>query len=107
MNVSFDNTENAFAYKSTKELKKSRFIFKIMDYGWLVQLSTHVAPVTLTLGLPVKNLIRKTIFRQFVGGETLEQTTGLASTLDKYGVKIILDYGLERKEGEEAFEHAT
>src|ERR1051325_3942406 len=103
MSISLDNTENAFAYKSGKELKKARFVFKIMDYDWLVQVSTRIAPLALKLGLPVKNLIRETIFRQFVGGETLEQTSGIVNLMAEYGVQVVLDYGIEGKEGEEVY----
>jgi hypothetical protein len=28
--INFDNTENAFAYKSDKELKKAHFLFSLM-----------------------------------------------------------------------------
>ncbi len=52
-------------------------------------------------------IIRKTIFKQFVGGETLEETAGIGATLGKYGVQVILDYGVEGKEGEDSFDHAT
>ncbi len=58
-------------------------------------------------GLPVHGIIRKTIFKQFVGGETLEETAEVGATLGKYGVQVILDYGVEGKEGEENYEQAT
>ena len=46
------------------------------------------------------------IFRQFVGGETLDQTAAVAAKLAKYNVQVILDYGVEGKEGEANFDHA-
>jgi proline dehydrogenase len=57
-------------------------------------------------GLPVHGIIRKTIFRQFVGGETLEQTTKVVKKLGNYDVQVILDYGIEAKQGEENFDEA-
>lgn len=36
--VSFDNTENAFEYKSDKDLKKARFLFKTMSFSSLVKM---------------------------------------------------------------------
>jgi proline dehydrogenase len=105
--ISFDNTENAFAYKSDKELKKARFLFRLMSRGWLVKIGTRMTPWAIRIGVPVKGLIRKTIFKQFVGGETLEQTSAIAKKLSEYDVKIILDYGVEGGEGEKAFDHAT
>jgi proline dehydrogenase len=105
--VSFDNTENAFAYKSDKELKKARFLFSSMGYQALVQLGTRLTPWAIRVGLPIKNIIRNTIFEQFVGGETLEETAQVAAKLKQFNVQVILDYGVEGKEGEENFDHAT
>jgi len=93
--ISFDNTQNAFAYKTDKELKKARFLFKSMGYQWLVKLGTRITPWAIRIGLPVKGLIRKTIFKQFVGGETLEETASVAKKLGEYSVQVILDYGVE------------
>jgi proline dehydrogenase len=105
--ISFDNTENAFAYKSDKQLKKAHFLFASMGREWLVRLGTRLTPWAIKSGLPIKGLIRNTIFEQFVGGETLEETAPVAKRLSAYGVQTILDYGVEGETGEEAFDHAT
>ena len=105
--VSFDNTENAFAYKSDKSLQKAHFLFSSMGYQTLVKLGTRVTPWAIKAGLPIKGLIRNTIFEQFVGGETLDETAKVAATLKQFDVQVILDYGVEGKEGEENFDHAT
>ena len=107
MNISFDNTENAFAYKTDKELKGARFLFKTMEFSWFVQIGTRLTPFIMKTGLPVHGIIRKTIFKQFVGGETLEETAEVGAVLGKYGVQVILDYGVEGKQGEDSFDHAT
>jgi proline dehydrogenase len=107
MNISFDNTENAFAYKTDKELKGARFLFRTMGFSWFVQIGTRLTPFVMKTGLPIHGLIRKTIFKQFVGGETLEETAEVGAVLGKYGVEAILDYGIEGKEGEDSFDHAT
>lgn len=105
--ISFENTENAFAYKSDKELKRARFLFRSMSYQWLVKFGTSMTPWAIRVGLPIKGLIRKTIFKQFVGGETLEETATVAKKLGEYGVQVILDYGVEGGNDEAAFDHAT
>jgi len=105
--ISFENTENAFAYKSDKDLKRARFLFRSMSNQWLVKLGTSLTPWAIRIGLPVKDLIRGTIFKQFVGGETLEETAAIAKKLGEYGVQVILDYGVEGGEEESAFDHAT
>ncbi|NNV54452.1 proline dehydrogenase family protein [Limnovirga soli] len=107
MELSFDNTETAFAYKSDKELKSARLLLHSMHYPWLVALGTRLTPFVLKTGLPVKNIIRKTIFNQFVGGESLDETKTVCNTLARYNVQVILDYGVEGKEDEESFDHAT
>jgi proline dehydrogenase len=105
--VSFDNTEYAFAYKSDKELKKARFLFASMGKPWLVNMGTQLTPLAVKWNLPfVKSLIRNTLFPQFVGGETLEQTAKVANKLEPFNVQVILDYGVEGKEGEANFDHA-
>lgn len=104
--ISFDNTELAFKYKNDKQLKKANFLFSLMHKPWLVKIGVKLTPPIIKMGMPVKGIIRKTIFTQFVGGETLEQTAEVAKKLGAYNVKVILDYGVEGKEGEENFDHA-
>ncbi|RYY21705.1 MAG: proline dehydrogenase [Chitinophagaceae bacterium] len=105
--ISFDNTEYAFEYKSDKDLKRASLLFSSMGVPLLVKLGTKLTPLAIRLGLPIKGLIKNTIFKQFVGGETLADTATVADKLGKYGVQVILDYGVEGKEGEKNFDHAT
>jgi proline dehydrogenase len=107
MKISFDNTEVAFAYKSDKELKKARFLFSTMAFPWFVKLGTRLTPFIMKTGLPVHGIIRNTIFKQFVGGESLQETAQVADLLSKFGVQIILDYGVEGKQTEEGFDETT
>ena len=105
--ISFENTEYAFAAKSDSELKQAAFLFGIMGKPWLINMALKITPIAIKWGIPLtKTLIRKTIFKQFVGGENLEQTAKVADKLEAYNVQVILDYGVEGKEGEANFEHA-
>lgn len=107
--ISFDNTEYAFAYKTSGELKKAHFLFSAMGNPFLLNTSLQLVPVAIKWSLPfTKTILRNTIFKQFVGGETLEETAMVADKLAKYHVKIILDYGVEGgKNGEEGFDEST
>jgi proline dehydrogenase len=107
--ISFDNTEYAFAYKTDRALKKSNFLFSTMGKPWLVKLGLMLMPIAIKLRIPfTKKIIRHTIFSQFVGGETLEETAAVAKKLGEYNVEVILDYGVEGgEEGEDGFDHAT
>ncbi|WP_046368902.1 proline dehydrogenase family protein [Flavihumibacter petaseus] len=105
--ISFDNTKNAFAYKSDAALKKADFLFSSMGLSPLVKLGTWFTPLAIRWGLPVKGMIRNTIFTQFVGGETLEETARVAKVLGEHKVQVILDYGVEGGDhGEAGLDHA-
>lgn len=107
LHLAFDSTENAFGYKSDKELKQSEFLFSSMGFDWLVKLGTRLTPWAIKSGLPIKSIIRNTIFRQFVGGETLEATKPVVDKLGQHQVQVILDYGVEGGDnGETGFDHA-
>jgi len=106
MSLSFENTENAFAYKTSKDLKKAKFLFNTMSYPLFVPIGTRITPFILKTGLPIQGLIRDTIFRQFVGGETLAETAPICNLLGSYGVQIILDYGVEGKQDETDYDKA-
>ena len=107
MMISFDNTELAFAYKTDEELSKAKFLFSSMGIGWLVKLGTKLTPWAIKAHLPINGIIRNTIFKQFVGGETLPQTEKISDKLSQFNVQVILDYGVEGKEGEENFDKSA
>ena len=107
--ISFDNTEYAFAYKKDAALKKAHFLFSSMGKPWLINLGLKVTPLAIKWQLPfTSTIIRSTIFQQFVGGETLEETAAVAKKLGAYNVEVILDYGVEGgDDGETGFDHST
>ncbi|MEJ6793218.1 MAG: proline dehydrogenase family protein [Lacinutrix sp.] len=103
----FNNTEIAFALKSKTELQKAHFLFKIMASPTLVSVGSKVALVSLKLGLPVKGLIKNTIFSQFCGGETKQECLPVIYKLNKKGVSSIMDFSVEGKESEADFDAAA
>lgn len=102
--VRFDDTAVAFASKSDAELRKARWLFRMMGNSTIVDIGSHFTRLALQLGLPVKGLVRQTIYAQFCGGEDLGETVSTVEHLAKSGVSTILDYGVEAKESEEEFE---
>jgi proline dehydrogenase len=107
--ISFDNTEYAFAYKKNNDLKNAHFLFKAMGMPWLVNIGLKFTPLAIKWKLPFTiPVIRNTIFKQFVGGETLGETSAVARKLGDYNVQVILDYGVEGgDDGEQGFDHST
>lgn len=102
--ISFDNTEIAFKYKSSKDLKRAYTLYKLVGKPWLVSFGKWITPIAFKLGLPIKGIIRNTIFRQFCGGETIDGCDDTIATLYKYNVGTILDYSVEGKIKEDDFD---
>jgi len=102
--ISFDNTAIAFQSKSDKDLRKAYWLFRIVGSPSLVKLGKTATNTALNLGFPIKGLIRKTIFSQFCGGESIAECKVAIDTLSKYGIGTILDYSVEGKTSEEAFD---
>src|SRR5215203_5962717 len=103
--LDFQDTATAFADKTTGELKEKHRIFKLMNSPSLVSLGTKMTTLALSIGLPVKTLIKNTIFEQFCGGETIEECQQTIEKLGKSHIGTILDYSVEGKSEEEDFEH--
>jgi proline dehydrogenase len=103
----FDNTEIAFKYRSNKELKRANFLFSSMSSPALTSIGMKATQLAISWNLPVKGLIKTTLFDQFCGGETMDEAAVTAATIAQYKVKTILDYGVEGKESEEDFDRAV
>lgn len=103
----FDNTQIAFQYRSDKELKHARFLFSSMGSPTLTSIGIKMTKLALALHLPVKSIIKSTLFDHFCGGETMEEAAKTADMLGKYGISTILDYGVEGKESEQDFDNAV
>ncbi len=102
--ISFNDTSVAFASKTDKELKKALWLFKMMSNPSLVNIGTKLALLSLKVYLPVKGMIKNTVFSQFVGGETLAECESTIDQLGAAGVETILDYSVEGEDSEEGFE---
>ena len=101
--ISFDNTENAFKAQTNSELKRSYWLFKLIGNPMLVKLGANFGSLALNVGF--EGIIKSTIFKQFVGGETTHDCSTTIAELGKYNIGTILDYSVEGKESELDFEH--
>lgn len=106
-NVLFDDTAIAFSYKSDNELKKANLIFTLVNNPTISALATRSVKLALDLHLPVKGLIRKTVFDHFCGGETVEQSEGTIQKLGEFHIGTILDYSVEGEKTEGGFDKTT
>ncbi|MDQ3191529.1 MAG: proline dehydrogenase family protein [Bacteroidota bacterium] len=104
MKISFDNTEIAFSGKSDSDLTRAYLLFKMVSSNQLVKVGRALTNFSIKLNLPIKSLIKATIFKQFCGGETIEECDPTITSLAKYNIKTILDYSIEGNKSEVEFE---
>ncbi len=104
MPVDFNNLEIAFAAKNDKALKKTHFVFSTMKSNALVKAGTTLTKLALKSGLPVKGIIKRTLFDIFCGGETIEECVRTAAQMQKFKVGAILDYSVEGEKTEAGFD---
>lgn len=105
--VQFEDTGIAFSYKSDAELKKANFIFTLVNNPMVSSLATGAVKLGLFLHLPIKGLIRKTVFSHFCGGETIKQCEPIIKKLAACHVGAILDYSVEGAKTESGFDKTT
>jgi len=103
----FSNTEIAFGAKKPKDLRRAYWLFKVVSYAWIVKLAKRITPWMLRMGLPIKGIIKATIFKQFCGGETIDECNARIEELGRFGVGTILDYSVEGKTTDDDFEETT
>jgi len=101
MALQFDNTEIAFKSKSSQDLKSAKMLFNMVSSNSMVKFGRWFTNVAFSIHLPIKGIIKKTIFKQFCGGESINECEKTISLLNKYDVGTILDYSVEGKEGDD------
>jgi proline dehydrogenase len=104
MTLSFADTEIAFRSKSDSALRRSCWIFRAFSHPGLVRAGTGLLGAALVLHLPVRGMVKRTIFRQFVGGETIGECGPTIEALWRYRIGTILDVAVEGHEGESEFD---
>lgn len=106
-NLSFDNLEVAFAAKSTAELRKMYLIFATLNNNFISNLGIKLANIAFRLNLPIKGIMKSTMFGHFCGGETIAETIQACQKLADFGVESILDLSIEGKGDEESYDQTA
>jgi proline dehydrogenase len=101
--LNFENTEIAFRDQSNASLRQAYQLFRLMNNKTLVCIGKHLVSFAMAIHFPVKNILRKTIYRHFVGGMSIEDCSVTISRLANRHVFSILDYAQEGEESEAAF----
>lgn len=97
----FENTEISFQSKSKKDLKKSKKLFQLLRNSSLVQIGKILLKTAIFLNAPINSIIKKLFFKQFCGGETIDECQSLINELSTYNIQSTLDYCVEGKKNSE------
>ncbi|QKG56942.1 proline dehydrogenase family protein [Hymenobacter sp. BRD128] len=103
--ISFEDTQIAFESKSDADLRKMYALFAAMNNGSLVKAGGGLMQSALKFNFPgTKFLIKHSIFRQFCGGETIEECKPVIAELGRYHIGTILDYSVEGTGNDRSFD---
>jgi len=97
----FIDTEIAFKIKSNFELKKAYWLFRLLSSKFLVKTGKYAITFVNKIGFPVGWIVKPTVYKQFCGGEKIEDCVPVIIKLARFNVKSVLDYSVEGKDNDE------
>jgi proline dehydrogenase len=101
------DTRIAFADKSDRDLWQAQWLFRIIGNPTLSGIGQGFTKAALRMHLPIGGLIKATIFKQFCGGETIDESLRTATKLAGSGIGTILDYSVEGQEDDDSLDKAA
>lgn len=96
--LDFNNTKIAFEAKSDSELRNAYILFNTVKYPFLVKLVKFGTNLALKIRFPLAWIVKPTLFKQFVGGETLQDCEKVITRLMDFRVRSTLDYSAESEQ---------
>lgn len=102
--LDFDNTQIAFSSKSEAELKNAYILFNTIKYPALVKSASLASNVAIKIKFPLSWAVKPTLYKQFVGGETLEDCNKIIDHLKQFNVRSTLDFSAEGEQTPEGIE---
>ena len=102
----FDDTKTAFSLKSDSELNRAYFLFKMISLQPLVKVGSALTNFALNINLPIKGIVKATVFDHFCGGESEKDCVSTIDAMYSKNVHSVLDFSVEGKETEALFDAA-
>ena len=103
--LSFDNTEISFRGKSNTDINRAYWLFKLISSNFLTKIGPPITEFAFNIGLPIKSIVKATVFKHFCGGESIDECEATVEALHKGRVGSILDYSVEGAEEEAVFDY--
>lgn len=92
--ISFTNTQIAFAHLSSKELLRAKKLFTIISMPLIMSVWHFLLKIASKLGIDV----RPSIYKHFIGGESLEECKPIVEKLWNYRIYSIPYHSVESVE---------
>ncbi|PID94017.1 MAG: proline dehydrogenase [Bacteroidetes bacterium] len=102
--LDFTNTELTFRNQTNGQLRKSAFLFRFMSHPQLVNVANSLAMSMVRIKFPIAWAVKPTLYKQFVGGETLHECLPALDYLKADNICSILDYSAEADSGNVDYE---
>lgn len=102
--LDFNNTEIAFSSKSQGELQNAYLLFNTIKHPWLVKCAKIGTNLALNIHFPLAWAVKPTLYKQFVGGETLQDCSKAIDHLMKFNVRSTLDFSAEGEQTPEGIQ---
>ena len=104
--IDLENTKIAFQNKNNRDLYRAHFLFNTFSRPLVVKTGKLLTDISLKTGVPIKWIVKPTVYKQFCGGETIEECEPIVRNIGKYSVTSILEYSAEGKENPEDMDAA-
>ncbi|WP_239022932.1 proline dehydrogenase family protein [Pontibacter mangrovi] len=98
-----ENLQVTYCNKTDDEMKLAYWLFRMMGHPTLVKAGGFATTWALQLGLPIKWMIRNTVYRHFCGGESVQEAQKVIDKLAAAHVQTVLDYAAEAQNTEDGF----
>jgi proline dehydrogenase len=102
----FENTETAFKLKDNFSLYNAKLLFKVITKKYLVNFLTTLTLFSLKYKLPIKWILKRTLYKHFCGGVDINECEITIQGMKKMNVNSILDYSVEALKTEQDFNNA-
>ncbi len=93
--MNFNDTKVAFASKSNGQLRNAQILYSVIQSPLIVKVIKEMTNIALKLNIPLAWAVKPTLYKQFVGGETLEESIITVEDLKLSNIKSVLDYSAE------------
>lgn len=106
--ISLEADESAYTGISTRDLKKKQWVLAFITLPVALRFATILERGRLLLLIPfIQRFVKATVFRQFCGGTSQENSKEVIASLDERGISTVLDYAGEGFKTEEEFAFAA